>query len=193
MKTSTEKNKKIVTTAVLAVIIIILQFLGYIIKTGSISISLVLVPVVIGAAMYGPSVGAFLGGVFGAVTAVACVIGLDVGGALLLTARPVVTVILCLAKGILAGFVSGLLFKLISKKNGIVGTVVAAAACPIVNTGIFCAGMAIFYGETLQAWANGTDVLVYVFTGLIGINFIIEFLINIIICPIIARSLKIGA
>lgn len=193
MKASTEKNRKIVTTAVLTVIIIILQFLGYIIKTGSISISLVLVPVVIGATMYGPSVGAFLGGVFGAVTTVACVIGLDVGGALLLTARPVVTVILCLAKGILAGFVSGLLFKLISKKNGIAGTIVAAAACPIVNTGIFCAGMAIFYGETLQAWAAGTDVLVYVFTGLIGINFIIEFLINIILCPIIARSLKIGA
>ena len=62
-KNNSFATRKLVTTAVLSVIIIILQFLGYIIKT-NVSISLVLVPVVIGASLYGPSCGAFLGGVF---------------------------------------------------------------------------------------------------------------------------------
>ena len=69
MKTTIEKNKKIVITAVFSVIIIILQFMAYMIPTvGGVSFSVVLVPVVLGAAMYGPVCGAFLGGVFGLVT-----------------------------------------------------------------------------------------------------------------------------
>lgn len=181
--------RKLVLTAVLSVLIVILQFIGYVIQT-NVSVSLVLVPVVIGASLCGPACGAFLGGVFGAVTTVGCVIGLDVGGAILLAANPLITVLLCFAKGIAAGAVSGLLYKLISKKSGIVGTFVAAAAAPVVNTGIFCTAMFLFYSETLSAWAGGSDVLLYVFTGLIGINFVIEFLLNVILCPLISGSLK---
>lgn len=189
-KNNSFATRKLVTTAVLSVIIIILQFLGYVIKT-NVSISLVLVPVVIGAALYGPSCGAFLGGVFGIITSVGCIIGLDFGGAMLLAANPVLTIALCIVKGIAAGLVAGLLYRLIAKKNGVAGIIVAAASAPVVNTGIFCLAMALFYTETLKSWAGGSDILVYVFTGLIGINFIVEFLINVILCPIIAGSLKI--
>lgn len=186
---SRKATQKLAATAILSVIIIILQFIGYVIKT-EVSVSLVLVPVVIGAALYGPSCGAFLGGVFGAITSVGCIIGLDVGGAILFSANPAVTVLLCFVKGIVAGIVSGFLYRLLSKKNSVVATVTAAAAAPIFNTGIFCAGMFLFYSDILRAWAGGSDVLIYVFTGLIGINFIVEFVLNVVLCPIIIRAVK---
>ncbi len=191
MKTTIEKNRKIVITAVFSVIIIILQFMAYMIPTvGGVSFSVVLVPVVLGAAMYGPVCGAFLGGVFGLVTTAACIIGIDPGGAVLLVANPAVTVILCFVKGILAGLVSGLLFKVISPKSGIAAIIISSIAAPVVNTGVFCLGMSLFYIDTLRSWAGGTDVLVYVFTGLIGLNFVVEVLLNVVLCPVIARSLK---
>jgi ABC-type uncharacterized transport system permease subunit len=52
-------------------------------------------------------------------------------------ANPFLCVVLCLLKGSAAGFVAGLLYNAIAKKNTIVATVVAAAAAPVVNTGIF--------------------------------------------------------
>ena len=61
-KTST---KELTLAAILTAIVVLLQCLGAFIKLGPFSVSAVLVPIVIGAAMGGISIGAWLGFVFG--------------------------------------------------------------------------------------------------------------------------------
>ena len=60
-------TQKIVGLGLFTAIVIVLQLLGSVIKFGTFSVSLVLVPVVIGAALYGAGAGARLGFVFGVV------------------------------------------------------------------------------------------------------------------------------
>jgi len=60
-------TQKIVGLGLFTAIVIVLQLMGSFIRFGTFSISLVLVPVVIGAALYGAGAGAWLGFVFGVV------------------------------------------------------------------------------------------------------------------------------
>lgn len=62
MKTNT---KKIVGTGLFTAIVVVLQLVASAIKFGPFSITLVLAPIIIGAAMYGIGAGAWLGFAFG--------------------------------------------------------------------------------------------------------------------------------
>ena len=162
-------------------------------KFGPVSITLALIPIVVGAAAYGMFAGAFLGCVFGAAVLVMCIFGWDVGGNILWVANPPVTALLCLIKGGAAGFLSGAVYILIAKKSSDIGAALAAIICPVTNSGIFCLAMVLFYNDTLLAWAGDTPALTYMIFGLVGINFITELFINVILSPVIARILKIKA
>ncbi len=181
------KIVRMATLAILTAIVVVLQLMGSFIHIGPVAISLTLIPIVVGAAMLGTSAGAFLGFVFGLVVTIACVNGTDMGGNMMFVANPPLTVFLCLLKGTAAGAVAGLIYKALSAKNKLAAVLVAAIAAPVTNTGIFCAALALFYQPTLVAWANGTDLLVYMFVGLVGVNFIVETLINVVCSPIILR------
>ena len=178
--------QKMVGVALFAAIIVVLQFVGNFIKFGSFSISLVLVPLIVGAAIYGPSAGAFLGGVFGIVVVYDCI---TVGNPLWL-ANPVATVIVCMLKGIAAGYVSGLLYKLLSRKNKYVGAYVSAVACPVVNTGIFCASLFLIFKNTLVEMAAGTNIIYFTFIIMVGANFLFELLANIVLAPVIVNVMN---
>ena len=52
-------TKRLVMTAFLVVIVVVLQYMGSFIHLGTFSVSLVLVPIVIGAALYGPAAAPF--------------------------------------------------------------------------------------------------------------------------------------
>ena len=114
---SDKKIKKMVGLSIFTAIVVVLQLLGSFIKIGTFSFSLVLIPIVVGAAVYGPGAGAFLGGVFGAVVTIACANGSDYGGSILFTANPFLTIFICMLKGILAGAAAGGVDNLAAKKN----------------------------------------------------------------------------
>ena len=60
--------KRMVGIALLMAMVVVMQFVsGMIPPVGGFSISLVLIPVVLGAAVFGPSAGALLGGTFGVI------------------------------------------------------------------------------------------------------------------------------
>jgi uncharacterized membrane protein len=185
------RTQRFVGLALFAAIVVVLQIVATYVRIGTFSVTLVLVPIVVGAAVYGPKAGAFLGGVFGIVVTIGCITGADSGGYILWTDKPVVTVLLCLAKGILAGLAAGAVFRALARKHMYAGVIVAAIICPIINTGIFCVALALLYHETLVAWAAGTELLYYVLVGLTGINFLIEMLINVVLSPVIIRIIKI--
>ena len=92
--------QKLVGIAMLAAVVVVLQFIGNYIKFGDVSISLVLLPIVVGAALYGPVAGAILGGVFGAIIVAGYLSGAVDG---LWLANPVATTVVCFIKGCAAG------------------------------------------------------------------------------------------
>ena len=194
---SVGKTRKLVGMAILAAIVVVLQLLAYAISNFTplpVSITLVLIPVVVGSAIYGVQAGAFLGGVFGLIVLVGCITGMDKGGQFLLGSRPIITILLCLVKGIAAGYFAGLVYKAVAKKEKRIytGVFLAAIICPVINTGIFLAAMAIFFQDALNAWAGGQPIVYFMLIGLAGVNFLIELGLNIVLGPIAVRIIKAG-
>ncbi|MBQ9839060.1 MAG: ECF transporter S component [Oscillospiraceae bacterium] len=189
----TENVKRMVGIALLIAIIVVVQLLctAFPIKIGPVSISLVLVPIVIGAALYGPGGGAILGAAFSVVAVVCCINGMDGGGAMVFQANPLLCILVVMLKGTLAGAVSGWVYQLLSEKNSYIALLCAAIVCPVVNTGVFLIGMALFFMDVLRVWAGGSDVVGYIITGLVLINFLPELLLNILMTPASQRILRV--
>ena len=186
MKNST---KNMVGMGLFTAIIVVLQFLGGGIKFGMFSISLVLVPIVVGAAVYGWKAGAWLGFVFGAAVL------LSGDAAAFLVVNPLATVLVVLVKGAACGLVAGLLYMLVQKWHRTVAVFAAAVICPVVNTGVFLLGCRLFFWETIASWGAAlgyAEVADYAIYGLAGINFIIEICVNLLLAPVIVRLIKIG-
>ncbi len=179
------KTQKIVGIGLFTAIIVALQLLAASIKFGPFSITLVLAPIVIGAALYGIGAGAWLGVAFG----VSVLISGD--AAAFMTINPAGTVVTVLLKGMLAGLVAGLIYKALEKKNKTVAVVLAGIACPIVNTGIFLAGCYLFFQEWLVS-VFGTTGFAAVVTGLVSVNFAVELGINMVLASVIVRVIDIG-
>ncbi len=172
--------------AIMTAMVIILQFLGSFIHLGMFSVSLVLVPIVLGAVVGGPLGGMYLGAVFG----IAVFITGD--AATFFTISPVGTIITVLAKGMLCGLCAGLVYKALAKRNTYAAVTTSAIVCPIVNTGVFLIGGVIFFLNAISGWASdtGVGIMKYLFFYLVGGNFIFELLFNILLCPAIVRLIK---
>lgn len=185
------KIRKMTGVAMLMALVVVLQLVsGMIPPVGGFTISLVLIPIVLGAALYGPRTGALLGAVFGAVVIVGCITGTDVGGAMVFQANPILCIVVVLGKGILAGFLSGAVYAALKRKNQTMAMLIAAVVCPVVNTGTFILCMAAFFMEVLAVWAGGSNVLGYILSGLILCNFVPELIINVIFSGAGSRILR---
>ena len=197
MRTSTKKKTlATVQLALLVALVVALQMVSALIPPigGMVSITLTLIPVVVGGILLGKGKGAMLGFAFGAIVLINCISALDPGGNILWNVNPIFTAIICLVKGTAAGFFPAWFYELVKGKNESVSegrsfaaTVVAALSAPVVNTGLFLVGMFILFKDTLYAWAGGTYIVTYVLVGLAGVNFLVEFLINTILSPAIVR------
>lgn len=185
------KIKKMTGVALLMALVVVLQLLGGMIPpVGGFTISLVLIPIVLGAALYGPQTGALLGAAFGIVVVIGCITGTDAGGAIVFQANPILCVLVVMAKGTLAGLLSGVVYALLKEKNQMLAMVLAAIVCPVVNTGIFIACMAVFFLDVLAAWAGGGDILGYIVSGLVLCNFVPELVINVVFSGAGVRILR---
>lgn len=176
--------KLITFGGILTALVILLQYFANYIYFGPFSITLALIPILIGAILFGPFMGAWLGFVFG------LVVLLSGQAAPFMLISVFGTILTVLLKGMGCGFVAGLIYKVLSKKNKTIGTIVSSVSCPIVNTGIFIIGCLVFFMSALKDWAGSEDVIKYIFTGLVGINFIVEFLVVVTLCPIIVKILS---
>ena len=201
------ENKRISTRtltglAILTAVVVVLQLLGSFIRFGTFSVSLVLIPIVVGAALYGASAGAWLGFVFSVVV-------LIMDSAAFMVVNPFGTIVTVLLKGTLAGFCAGLVYRLLSK-TGIflvierkgkdvwrtdLGVAVAAVVCPVVNTGLFLLGCLLFFMPTISEWAAGAgfeSAGKFLIFGMVGANFLFELLFNLVLSPVIVRLIDIG-
>lgn len=182
------QTEKLVLISLFTALVAILAYFGGFIKIGGLaSISLTLVPVVLGAAMCGPFVGAWLGGVSGAVfflTADAAFwLGLSIPG----------TIITVMVKGILSGLLAGFAYAALAKFNRYAAVLVSAVVAPVVNTGIFLIGSLIFFIDTVSAGAGAESMSVgaYLIIFFVGLNFVFELLVNMLLSPAILRIINI--
>ncbi|MDD7393212.1 MAG: ECF transporter S component [Eubacteriales bacterium] len=179
-------TRKLTGLAILTALVVILQFLP--IKGPFFLITLTLVPIVIGSALYGAFAGAWLGFIFG-VTVL-----LSGDAAAFLTINIPGTIATVLVKGTLAGLAAGLVYKLASKVNRYFGVICSALVAPVVNTGIFLLGCRLFFMDTVNGWAAASgyeNVGAYMILSLVGINFLIELGVDLVCSPVILRLINI--
>ena len=175
--------------AMLMALVVVLQLVGSFIRFGPFSISLVLIPIVIGAATCGPYIGAWLGLVFGAVVL------MSGDAAFFLQFNAPATILVVLLKGTLCGLLAGLAYRATEKLNRYAAVVVAAVVCPLVNTGVFLLGCVLFFMDAVAALAAGAgftgSATTFLFVGLAGFNFLFEMAFNLVLSPVVVRLLHI--
>ncbi len=176
----------LVGMGLLTAIVFVLQLISMALRFGMFSITLTLIPIVVGAALYNRMAGAWLGLVFG----IAVLVTGDAAAFLAINAPG--TIITVLVKGAMAGLCAALMYKALEKKNQIVAVIAAAITAPLVNTGVFLIGSAVFFMDTITMWAGDQNVFVYMLVGLVGFNFFIELGINLVVNPAILQIIRIG-
>ena len=186
----TSKNSTFL--GVLTALIIVLQVLGSnIVVFGTVRLSFVLVPIVLGAIMLGVRGGVFLGFVFGLITIIMGAVGADPFTYVLLNESPFLCVATCLVKAVCAGLISALTYKVVSVRNKTIALFVSAIVAPVVNTGLFILG-ALAMGNVLNDnfVANGETLIHFLIIGCAGINFLVELSINVVLAPALRVVLK---
>ncbi len=182
------KTRKLIAITILAVLTIVLQLLSNYVHFGPVSITLALIPIVVGAIIYGPLAGFVLGAAAGLVVFVA-----PSTIALFWPVSIILTLLVCVFKMGLAGLASGLIFKFLGQKNKTVAVILSSIIVPLVNTGLFAVAAYLFYYDLLASLApEGSSIVSYLFLGFIGFNFIIEFLVNSILSPVVLRLANIA-
>ncbi len=184
-------TQRLAVLAVLTAIVIILQ-VAVVIPLGPFTVTLTMLPIIIGAILYGPVGGAVLGAAFGIVVSIQVVTG--AAGAFstaMLEFQPAATILVCLLKGIAAGAAAGAFFRLFRRRSFYLGVVMAAVIAPIINTGIFSVTcLTIFRSLIENALGTSGNLLLVFLTTFIGLNFLVEFGVNVALTPIVMRILR---
>lgn len=189
------RTVKLVEMALLVAIILILAFtpLGYI-KTLGLEITLIVVPVTIGAIILGPLGGAVLGAVFGITSFIQC-FGMSPFGAVLLGINPFGTFVVCVVSRILMGWLTGLIYKGLSKfpkmKNWKI--LIANLAGPILNTFFFMSTLVIFFfsSDYIQSLAGGLNPFRFVI-AFVGVNGLVEAAACFVVGSAITKALQVA-
>lgn len=200
MKTTTNFNtKKMVQLALFTAIVVLMSFtpLGYF-KTPVFSITLLSIPVAVGAIVLGPVAGAFLGTVFGISSFVQC-FGMDAFGTFLFTNNPFGTFVTMMVARILMGWFTGLIFvgiKKIDRTKNLTYAVTCLAA-PILNTIFFMTALMIFFFNNAKfqeidfVKAVGANNALTLAVGMVGFNALVEAVVCFIIGTAIAKAIDI--
>ncbi len=179
--------KKIVGTSVLTALVIVLQVISNYITFGSVSITLALIPIAMGAILYGPLTGFFLGVVMGIMVLIAP------STAVFFSVNAPVTILLCPLKTGLAGLVSGYVFKFFAflakgkeKKKGyyFVGVIISAILVPVINTAVFILASILFFKPLFGDFVG-------IINAVITTNFLIEFLVSSLLSPTLNTLVKV--
>ena len=184
-------TQRLAVLAVLTAIVIILQ-VAVVIPLGPFTVTLTMLPIIIGAILYGPMGGAILGAAFGIVVSIQVVTG--AAGAFstaMLEFQPAATILVCLLKGIAARAAAGAFFRLFRRRSFYLGVVMAAVIAPVINTGIFSVACLTIFRSLIENALGTSGNLLFVFlTTFIGLNFLVEFGVNVALTPVVMRILR---
>ncbi len=195
-KTRRQKTVLLVEAAMLTAIIVVMAFtpLGYL-RIGGLELTLIMIPVIIGAVTLGPAAAAFLGGVFGITSFIQCFTGSPLGAILVSVSIPR-TFIVCVVSRVLAGFLCGLLFKACAKHDKKQGWsfVAAGVSGSLFNTVFFLGLLAVCFWtlEFTPEQAASLGGLDTVLKTVIGIAAGVNAPIELVVCAILGSAIGKG-
>jgi uncharacterized membrane protein len=178
------KIHKITGIGLLIAISFVLTIIGNNIAIGPVAINLSLIPIAIGAIIYGPIAGLIIGMVNGVAVLLAPTT------ATFLSHSAIFTIITCLTKTGLAGLISGLLFKLFKKVNYPLAVVLACICIPLVNTSIFCLCVFLFFYNLLLK-GQGSNAFTFFCLFIVGWNFVFEVIVSSVLSPTLIYVTKV--
>ena len=178
-------TRNIVYIAILTALLVVLNLLSTVFKIVT-NINFTLIPIVLGALLMGVRGGTLLGLISGIMTFIFGVTGVDPFTNFLFVEHPVLTFLVCTVKTAGAGALGGLVYGLLKGKHKYLGTFIASAVVPVVNTGVFILGALMMY-DTIAVLAGGTGVIYFLIIVCAGVNFLIELAVNVILAPMIFR------
>ncbi len=190
-----EKVFYMVRLALLIALIAVMSLtpIGYL-KVGTIEISFITLPVIIGAIVLGPGAGAILGGAFGISSFIQC-FGLSAFGAALLAINPFYTFVVCFFPRLLMGWLVGIVFKTLRfVRLRFAAYTISSFLGAFFNTGFFMVALLGLFGATdymlnLQETLGATTLASFVF-ALVGVNGLLEMAVCLIFGMCISRILS---
>lgn len=198
-KARMQKTVRLVELALLTAIIAVMTFtpIGYL-KLGPLELTLIMVPVIIGAVTLGPAAGAFLGLVFGASSFIQC-FSLSAFGAILISISVFKTLVVCVVPRVLAGWLTGLIFNAVTKRQKDGANYLVASICgSAFNTIFFLGFLALlfinttFTPEQSAALGGAENILTTVIGIAAGINAPIELVVCAVLGSAIGKGLSVG-
>lgn len=191
-------TKQFVEMALLTAIIVLLAFtpIGYI-RTLGLEITLIVVPVTVGAVTLGPAAGAVLGAVFGITSFIQC-FGMSPFGAVLLGINPFSTFIVCVVSRVLMGWLTGLIYQGLQKVKPVrkISVVIANLCGPLLNTFFFMGTLIMFFYRTeyIQGLAESmgaSNALAFV-VAFVGVNGVVEAAVCFVVGSAVSKALLTG-
>jgi len=184
------ETRKLTYFAILTALTLVLQLVGNQVKIGIVTLNFSLIPIVLCAILLGVWYGTALGAITGLIILLNNgILGADGFTNVLFGVQPVVIIFVCILKTALAGALSALIFKWMYKVNKYVGTFLAAGIVPVINTLIFVLGMLLIVPSLVSVGfiAEGANAFTTIIVGFVGLNFVFEFAVNLIVAPAIFR------
>ena len=188
-------NKNILYMSELGILIAILLLMaftpvGYL-RIGTMTITFLTVPVVVGAIVCGPGAGTILGTIFGLTSFYQC-FGMDPMGTALMQISLPRTFLFTVVPRLMMGLCVGLIFKAFKKRSAAAYTVTAFFG-PFLNTLFFMTTLiaCFWHTDVIQAWAasipGATNVFLFAVLS-VGVNFIVEAIVCTIVGAAVAKA-----
>ena len=183
------KTKRIVLYGLFIAIILLMAFtpIGYI-KMPFVEITLITIPVIVGAVTMGPVAGLVLGTVFGLTSFAQC-FGMSKFGTTLFSINPFFTFIICVVARALMGYLCGVIYKAFEKRGNtsVWAFGVSSVAGALLNTLFFVGFLLILFGNSdyIMAMRAGANVLAFL-AAFVGINGLVEA----IACGIVGTAIS---
>lgn len=200
--TQTEKKSKmsareLTTLGLLTGVLLLMSVtpLGYF-HTFGLDISLMMVPVAIGAMLMSPKAGAWLGLIFGATSFYQAVTGSSSFSTMLFNINPIYAFLLCIPTRVLMGFLTGVIFKAAQKvdKKKTVCYFVGGFFAAFLNTLFFMGVLLICYWNTefiqgINETLGGLNPLMFV-VAFVGVNGALEMPSSCIVGGIVSKAVN---
>ena len=187
--------RNVALLGILIGLVIVLQLFASAIPMFGITLNFSLIPIALAGIMLGVLGGTIVGFACGLVVFITmAVLGQEPSTAFLFQTNPVILTIVCVGKTTIAGAVSGLIHRLIAKRNKAVAVGVSSMIIPVINTGIYMLGIVLMkssVAEFLGMNVSTASVVFAVVFGMIWLNFLLEVIINTIFAPTIYKIVKI--
>ena len=196
MKKQHSRTLYLTQLGVLTAVLLLLEVTGLgMIKTFGLEMTILQVPVIVGAILLGPSGGAILGLVFGLISFAEC-FGKSQFGVTLLAIQPFFTFLVCVPTRTLMGWCCGMIFRwlhrVIPKSKNMLAFVLASLSGALLNTIFFMGTLCLCfyrtdYIQSLVAYYGASNFLMFIVL-MVGV----QGLIVALLCAVLGSGISKG-